>query len=76
MPFLSFNNADIEFAELGKLTWRSYTTTEALATTIGMELIDKREFVKAAMNENSEILVIHISVLDVAELSIYLFQTA
>ncbi len=71
MPFLSFNNTDVEFVELKKLTWRSYTTVEALLTTSRMELIDKREFAKAAMDENSEAFVVHMSALDVAESSIY-----
>ncbi len=33
MPFLSFSNADVEFTELRKPTWRTYTTAEALPTT-------------------------------------------
>ena len=32
MPFLTFNNADVQFVKK-KLTWRSYTTAEALPTT-------------------------------------------
>ncbi len=42
MSFLSLSNADIEFAELERLTWRSYITTEALPTTSQVKLIDKR----------------------------------
>ncbi len=33
MLFLSLSNANVEFAELGKLTWRTYTAAEALPTT-------------------------------------------
>ncbi len=33
IPFLSLSNADIKFAELGKLTWRLYTIAETLFTT-------------------------------------------
>ncbi len=76
MPFLSFSNADVEFAELGKLTWRSYMATEALPTTNRVELIDKREFAKVAMDENSETFFVHMSALDVAELLIHPFQEA
>ncbi len=43
---------------------------EALLTTSRVELIDKREFAKAVMDENSETFVVHISVLDIAESSI------
>ncbi len=44
MPFLSLSNADVKFAEVGKLTWRLSTTVNALPTTSQIELIDKREF--------------------------------
>ncbi len=76
MLFLSLSNADVEFAELGKLTWRFYTAAEALPTTSRVELIDKREFAKAALDENSETFVIHVSALDVAEPSIHLSRAA
>ncbi len=33
MPFLSLSNADVEFAELCKLTWRLYMAVEAQSTT-------------------------------------------
>ena len=32
MPFLTLSNADVQFVEK-ELTWRSYTTAEALPTT-------------------------------------------
>ncbi len=64
MFFLSLSNADVEFTELEKLTWRLYTTTEALSTTSRVKLIDKREFAKAALDENSETFVIHVAVLE------------
>ncbi len=63
MPFLSLSNADVEFAELGKLTWRSYIAADALPTTSWVELIDKREFTKAALDENSETFVMHVATL-------------
>ncbi len=65
MPFLSFSNADVEFKELGKLIWRSYTTVEALPTTSWVELIDKREFAKAALDGNSETFVVHVAALEI-----------
>ncbi len=64
MPFLSLSNADIEFAKLGKLTWRTYTAVEALPTTSWVELINKREFARAALDENSETFVIYVSALE------------
>ena len=41
MPFLTFSNADIQFAEK-ELTWRSYITKKALLTTQRVELTDKK----------------------------------
>lgn len=64
MSFLPLSNANVKFAELKMLTWRFYTTAEALPTTNEVKLIDKREFAKTALDENSKIFVIHISALE------------
>ncbi len=64
MPFLFLSNANVEFAELGKLTWRTYTAAEALPTTSRVELINKREFARAALDENSETFVVYVSALE------------
>ncbi len=64
IPFFSLSNADVEFVELGKLTWRIYIAAEALPTTSWVELIDKREFARAALDKNSETFVIHVSALE------------
>ncbi len=71
MLFLALNNADFRFGAKN-LTLRTYTIAEALPTTNWLELINKRKFAKTALNENSETFVMHVSALDVAELSIYL----
>ena len=60
MPFLTLSNANIQFAEK-ELTWRTYTTEDALPTTQRVELIDKKEFAKAAFDENIEAFVVHVS---------------
>ena len=60
MPFLTFNNANIQFAEK-ELTWRSYTAEEALPTTRRVELINKKEFAKAALDENIEAFMVYVS---------------
>ena len=60
MPFLSLSNADVQFAEK-KLTWRTYTTKKALPTTRRVEIIDRKEFAKAALDENVEAFVVHVS---------------
>ncbi len=62
MPFQALSNADFQFyAE--ELIWRSYTTAEALPITSRIELIDKREFARSALNKNSNTFVIHVSAL-------------
>ena len=60
MLFLTFSNADIQFAEK-ELTWRSYTAKEVLPTTRKVELINKKEFAKAALDINIEAFVVHMS---------------
>lgn len=62
--FLSLNNADVKFAELGELTWRTYAATEALSTISRVEFINKRKFAKAALHANLETFVIYMSALE------------
>ncbi len=64
MPFLALNNADFQFGAK-ELTWRSYTIAEALPTTSQVELIDKREFAKAALDGNSETFVVYVAALEI-----------
>ncbi len=63
IAFLSLDNANVKFTELRKLIWRSYTTAKALTTTSWVELINKREFAKAALDKNSETFVVYIAIL-------------
>ena len=71
--FLILSNKNIQFSEK-ELTWRSYTTAEALPTTKQVELIDKKDFAKAAADEESKTFVVHIAVLKapLARMAIYL----
>ncbi len=75
MPFLALSNTDFQFGAK-KLTWRSYTIAEALSTTSRGKLIDKREFAKAALDENLETFIMHVSALDIAESLIHPFRAA
>ena len=59
MPFLILNNANIKFAQK-KLTWRFYTTAKALSTTKWVEIINKKKFAKAALNEYVETFMVHV----------------
>ena len=63
MPFLTLNNADIQFAKK-ELTWRTYTTEDALPTTRRVKLINKKKFAKAALDENIETFVVYVSSLN------------
>lgn len=60
MLFLAFGIIDIKFIELGKLTWRSYSTAKALPTISRIHFINKNEFAKTALDENSEIFVVYV----------------
>ena len=60
MLFLTLSNADIRFAE-GELTWRTFTAAEALPTTKRVQIIDRKEFAKAALDPNKEAFVVHVA---------------
>ena len=66
MPFLTLSNTNIQF-EIESFTWRPYSTAEALPSARQVELIDKHEFAKAALDENSETFVVHIAALAALE---------
>ena len=77
MPFLTFSNANIQFAEK-ELTWKSYTAAETLPTTKRVKLIDKKEFAKAALDVESETFVVHVSALKapLSQMTIYSSRAA
>lgn len=62
MSFLSLSNTEVQF-DAEKLTWRTYTIAEALSTTSQVELIDKKEFAKIALDVNLKTCTMHISAL-------------
>lgn len=62
MSLLAFSNANIQF-DKGLLTWKLYIASEVLCTTKQVELVDKKQFARAAMNENVEVLVIDLAFL-------------
>ena len=65
MPYLTLSNADVQFVEKA-FTWRSYTTAEALPIIKQIELINKKEFAKVVLDENSETFVTHVVSLNLA----------
>ena len=68
MPFLKISNADVAFGE-GTLTWKSYTTNEALPTTERVRLVDPKEFVIAALDADSETFVVHVAIREQEEMA-------
>ena len=74
MPFFSLSNTNVQFIEK-ELTWTFYTTAKALPTTKWVELINKKEFAKVALDKKSETFVIYIASLNLA-LGIYPDRTA
>ena len=62
MLFLTFNKADIRFTER-KFVWKIYTAAEVLPTTKMVEIINRKEFLAAALNANNKIFVVHVAAL-------------
>ena len=70
MLFLALSNVNIEF-DTESFIWRSYSIAEDLLTTRRVELIDKHEFAKAALDENSEMFVMHVAALEALEQAVH-----
>ncbi len=64
MPFLTMNNADVNF-QARDLQWRSYTTGEVFLITGQVELIGKKEFVAAALDPEHEAFIVYIAAFSV-----------
>lgn len=62
IPFLSFNNANLQFGT-EELIRKIYTTTEAILIVKQVELIDKYYFAKTTLDKNLKTFVIHVVVL-------------
>ena len=61
MSFLKFNNADMSFGKRA-LTWKIYITNKALFTTKQVQIINKKDFVIAVLDANSETFVVHVAI--------------
>ena len=61
MPFLKISNADMSFGER-TLTWKTYTTNEALSITEQVQIIDKKDFVIVALDADNKIFVVHVAI--------------
>ena len=70
MPFLKISNADVSFGE-GTLTWKTYTTNEALSTTKQVQIVDPKEFVIAVLDVDSETFVVHVAIREQEEMPVH-----
>ena len=70
MLFLKFSNVDMLF---GKriLTWRTYITNKALPTTKQVQIIDKKDFVIAALDIDNKTFVMHIAIREQEEMPVH-----
>ena len=60
MFFLIFLNTDVQFVEK-ELKQKSYIPAKVLPTTKRVELINKREFAAAALEENAEMFLVYVA---------------
>lgn len=74
ISFLTFGNTDTQF-DKRSFTWRAYTIADALPTMRRVELIGNQKFVKAALENNSKIFVIHVSAVEVLKLAMLIYPS-
>lgn len=77
MFFLSLSKSNWKFGAK-KLTWRSYTATEIFFITKKVELINKHKFSEVVLDKNTNMLILHIAILEAPEstMSIHLLQSS
>ena len=75
MPFLKISNANVLFGEK-TLTWKSYTTNKALPTTEQVQIINKKDFVIAALDTNSKTFVVHVAIREREKMPIHFEKQA
>ena len=68
MLFLKISNANKSFDEK-TLTWKLYTTNEALLTTEQVQLVDPKEFVITALDADNETFVVHVAIREWEEMA-------
>ena len=71
MSFLKISNVDMLFGK-ETLTWKFYTTNEALLTTKQVQIVDLKELIIAAFNADSETFVVHVTIWEQKEMPVHL----
>lgn len=72
--FLALSNAKVQF-RAESFIWSSYIALEALPIAKRIELIDKHKFARAALNENSETVLVHVVVLEAPKLAMSIYTS-
>lgn len=62
IPFLILSTTNIQYVEK-KLTWKFYTSIEALPTIKQVKFISKKKFTKVVLDKNSESFIVYIAAL-------------
>ena len=70
MLFLKISNVNMSFGE-GTLTWKTYTINKALPITKRIQIINKKDFVIAALDANSETFVVHVAIREREEMPVH-----
>ena len=70
ISFLKIRNANISFGEK-TLTWKTYTTNKALPTIEQVQIVDLKEFIIAALDINSETIVMYVAIKEQEEIPVY-----
>ena len=68
--FLKLCNADMSFSKK-TLMWKTYTIKKALPTTKQVQIINKKDFVIAALNANNKIFVVHVAIRERERIPVY-----
>ena len=61
MLFLKISNANVSFGE-ETLTWKTYTINKALPTTKQVQIINKKDFIIAALDADSKMFMVHVAI--------------
>ena len=62
MPFLTLSNVDTWFAE-EDLIWKIYMAIDVLLTTKKVQIINRKKFVKVALDPNKEVFVVYVAII-------------